>query len=134
MLEFPSRVMVLLKASLLLSIMTLRLRRSLFLMVVMDTLTELLTKLKLEFPLVQPQLHLMSSSLPMVDMEPTFTENLVFRFCSIRFENDIENPDFITGNEVARIGICENPIEQGTSTLLTKDKVVYIEACWNWIW
>ena len=32
--------------------------------------------LKLEFPLVQPQLHLMSSSLPMVDMELTFTENL----------------------------------------------------------
>ena len=40
----------------------------------------------------------------------------------MRFENDTENPDFITGNEFARIGICENPIEQGTSTLLTKDK------------
>ena len=45
-----------------------------------------------------------------------------------RFENDTENPDFITGNEFARIGICENPIEQGTSTLLTKDKASAVYA------
>ena len=79
--------------------------------------------------------NLMSSSLPMVDMGATFTENLGSSGSVPRFENDIENPDFITGNEFARIGICENPIEQGTSTLLTKDKAsaVYTEACWNWI-
>ena len=26
-----------------------------------------------------------------------------------RIENDIENPDFITGNQIARVGIVENP-------------------------
>ena len=26
-----------------------------------------------------------------------------------RIENDAENPDFITGNQFARIGILENP-------------------------
>ena len=26
-----------------------------------------------------------------------------------RIENDSENPDFITGNQIARIGILENP-------------------------
>ena len=26
-----------------------------------------------------------------------------------RIENDTENPDFITGNEIARIGIIQNP-------------------------
>ena len=47
------------------------------------SLTELLTLLKLEFPLVQPQLHLMSSSLPMVDMEfDIYRELGFFRFCS----------------------------------------------------
>ena len=47
----------------------------------------------------------------------------LFRFCSMLDLRTIsKTPDFITGNEFARIGICENPIEQGTSTLLTKDK------------
>ena len=27
-----------------------------------------------------------------------------------RIENDVENPDFITGNQIARVGIVENPV------------------------
>lgn len=38
-----------------------------------------------------------------------------------RIENDNENPDFITGNQISRIGIIENP-EVTTGTLLTSDK------------
>ena len=117
---------------LLLSIMTLRLRRSLFLMVVMDTLTELLTLLKLEFPWFNRK-NAFDVIIPpngghgARHLQRTWALQVLFY---VRFENDIENPDFITGNEFARIGICENPIEQGTSTLLTKDKAsaVYTEA------
>ena len=39
-----------------------------------------------------------------------------------RIENDAENPDFITGNEIARIGILENPKAYGSSSILTLDK------------
>ena len=39
-----------------------------------------------------------------------------------RIENDPENPDFITGNQIARIGIIENPQSFGSSSLLTLDK------------
>jgi hypothetical protein len=39
-----------------------------------------------------------------------------------RFENDTENPDFITGNEFARVGLVENPQQYGSSSLLTSDK------------
>ena len=39
-----------------------------------------------------------------------------------RIENDLENPDFITGNEVARIGIIENPLAYNSSQLLSQDK------------
>ena len=39
-----------------------------------------------------------------------------------RIENDQENPDFITGNEIARIGILENPKAYGSSSILTLDK------------
>jgi hypothetical protein len=38
-----------------------------------------------------------------------------------RIENDNENPDFITGNQIARIGIVQNP-EVTSGTLLTVDK------------
>ena len=31
-----------------------------------------------------------------------------------RIENDAENPDFITGNQIARIGIIENPKSFGS--------------------
>ena len=39
-----------------------------------------------------------------------------------RIENDAENPDFITGNQIARIGIVENPYAWGSTQLLTLDK------------
>ncbi len=39
-----------------------------------------------------------------------------------RIENDAENPDFITGNQIARIGILENPKSFGSDQLLTLDK------------
>ena len=44
-----------------------------------------------------------------------------------RIENDTENPDFITGNEFARIGIVENPKATPTS-LLVGDKASALNA------
>jgi len=34
-----------------------------------------------------------------------------------RIENDVENPDFITGNQIARVGIVENPLASSGQTL-----------------
>jgi len=45
-----------------------------------------------------------------------------------RIENDIENPDFITGNQIARVGIIENPESFNTSTLLTQEKASAVYA------
>jgi len=45
-----------------------------------------------------------------------------------RIENDSENPDFITGNEIARIGIVENPLAYNSSQLLTQDKASAVYA------
>jgi len=45
-----------------------------------------------------------------------------------RFENDIQNPDFITGNQVARVGIVEKPNTFGTNTPLTSDKASAVTA------
>jgi hypothetical protein len=39
-----------------------------------------------------------------------------------RIENDTENPDFITGNKIARIGIVENPQSYDSTSLLSIDK------------
>jgi len=39
-----------------------------------------------------------------------------------RIENDIENPDFITGNQIARVGVVENPQSFSSSQLLDSDK------------
>ena len=39
-----------------------------------------------------------------------------------RIENDNQNPDFITGNQIARIGVVENPEQFGSTTLLSADK------------
>ena len=39
-----------------------------------------------------------------------------------RIENDAENPDFITGNQFARIGILENPKAFNSNEILTLDK------------
>jgi len=45
-----------------------------------------------------------------------------------RIENDNENPDFITGNQIARIGIIENPDSFGSTALLTLDKASAVYA------
>jgi len=39
-----------------------------------------------------------------------------------RIENDLENPDFITGNKIARIGIVENPEAYDSTSILDVDK------------
>ena len=45
-----------------------------------------------------------------------------------RIENDIENPDFITGNQIARVGIVENPKTYGSTSNLTLDKASATQA------
>lgn len=45
-----------------------------------------------------------------------------------RIENDNNNPDFITGNEIARIGIVENPEKYNSSEILVDDKVSAVSA------
>ena len=45
-----------------------------------------------------------------------------------RIENDNENPDFITGNQIARIGVVENPDQFGSSTILSSDKASAVSA------
>jgi hypothetical protein len=45
-----------------------------------------------------------------------------------RIENDNENPDFITGNQIARIGVVENPKQFGSTTNMTADKASALPA------
>ena len=45
-----------------------------------------------------------------------------------RIENDSTNPDFITGNQIARVGIVENPQQFGSSTILSADKASSLGA------
>ena len=45
-----------------------------------------------------------------------------------RIENDNENPDFITGNQIARIGVVENPEQFGSTTILSSDKASAVNA------
>jgi len=45
-----------------------------------------------------------------------------------RFENDTENPDFITGNQFARVGIIENPTAFNSTSILTSDKASAVYA------
>ena len=45
-----------------------------------------------------------------------------------RIENDNENPDFITGNQIARVGVVENPQQFGSTTLLSADKASALGA------
>ena len=45
-----------------------------------------------------------------------------------RIENDSTNPDFITGNQIARIGVVENPQQFGSTTLLSADKASALSA------
>lgn len=45
-----------------------------------------------------------------------------------RIENDLENPDFITGNKISRIGLIENPQAYDSVSLLTSDKASGVYA------
>ena len=45
-----------------------------------------------------------------------------------RIENDEQNPDFIVGNEIARVGIIANPKNNGSGELLTLDKASAVSA------
>ena len=45
-----------------------------------------------------------------------------------RIENDAENPDFITGNQIARIGVVQDPKGFGSNNLLTLDKASAVPA------
>jgi len=45
-----------------------------------------------------------------------------------RIENDIENPDFITGNQISRIGIVQNPQAFESTDLLSLDKASAVYA------
>ena len=45
-----------------------------------------------------------------------------------KIENDTENPDFITGNQVARIGIVENPQAYDSTSNLTLSKASALYA------
>ena len=45
-----------------------------------------------------------------------------------RIENDNENPDFITGNQIARVGIIENPSSYNSDFILTESKASALPA------
>jgi hypothetical protein len=45
-----------------------------------------------------------------------------------RIENDVTNPDFIIGNQVARVGVVENPQQFGSTSLLSVDKASAVGA------
>lgn len=45
-----------------------------------------------------------------------------------RIENDLNNPDFITGNEIARIGIVQNPEKYNSNEILVDDKISALSA------
>ena len=56
-----------------------------------------------------------------------FVSNCWYLSCGIfknninEIENDAENPDFITGNQISRIGILENPKSFNSNEILTLD-------------
>jgi len=45
-----------------------------------------------------------------------------------RIENDSTNPDFITGNQISRVGVVENPQQFGSSSILSVDKASALGA------
>jgi hypothetical protein len=45
-----------------------------------------------------------------------------------RIENDTEDPDFITGNQIARVGIVENPLSFNSDSILNKTKASALPA------
>jgi hypothetical protein len=45
-----------------------------------------------------------------------------------RIENDTEDPDFIVGNQIARVGIVENPLAYASDSVLVKNKASALSA------
>lgn len=45
-----------------------------------------------------------------------------------RFENDTNNPDFIIGNQFARVGLIENPTAYNSTTILTDNQISSVYA------
>jgi hypothetical protein len=45
-----------------------------------------------------------------------------------RIENDNENPDFITGNDIARVGVVCNPQQYNSTSILSADKASALGA------
>ena len=45
-----------------------------------------------------------------------------------RIENDLENPDFVTGNQIARVGLVENPEAYDSTSILTLSKASAVGA------
>ena len=45
-----------------------------------------------------------------------------------RIENDTQNPDFIIGNQIARVGLVQSPQVYNTTSLLLEDKVSSLAA------
>ena len=45
-----------------------------------------------------------------------------------RIENDDQNPDFVTGTSIARIGIVENPRSYESTTIVTEDRISALYA------
>ena len=45
-----------------------------------------------------------------------------------RIENDTEDPDFIVGNQIARVGIVENPLAYASDDVLVKNKASALSA------
>jgi len=45
-----------------------------------------------------------------------------------RFENDTDNPDFITGNQFSRVGMIEDPLSINSTTKLALDKASAVYA------
>jgi hypothetical protein len=45
-----------------------------------------------------------------------------------RIENDTENPDFITGNQIARVGIVKSPLSYNSNSIMSLDKASAVYA------
>jgi hypothetical protein len=45
-----------------------------------------------------------------------------------KIENDTENPDFIVGNEISRLGIVQNPLKYASNSILSEEKVSALNA------
>jgi hypothetical protein len=45
-----------------------------------------------------------------------------------RIENDTQNPDFVTGNQIARVGLVQNPQSYNSTSLLSLEKASAVSA------